>query len=235
MSESMATMPTAAAELTLDARPESLTQVVYEAIRDAIVNRTLPPGSRVTEAGLAERLNVSKTPVREALLKLREMGLVEADGRRGGRIVMPSLKALRHAHEVREALELWAVRRAAEERCPYSGARMLDAARRCLAAAQVGDDAGFRAWADAFHATVAGAPDNPRLGSLMEASLAVIETLGSRGARDAEFPLECAEAHIRIAHAVESGNADAAEAAMREHLRAVEFSVLASFGGDEAG
>ena len=96
--------------------------------------------------------------MREALLKLREVGLVDPDGRRGGRIVMPSLTALRHAHEVREALELWAVRRAVEEGCPQAGARIGAAARRCPAAAQVGDDEGFRVWGDVFHLAVAGAP-----------------------------------------------------------------------------
>lgn len=71
------------AELVLPHKPESLADVVYETIREAIINRVIPPGSRLTEAALADQLNVSKTPVREALLKLRQIGLVEPSGRRG--------------------------------------------------------------------------------------------------------------------------------------------------------
>ncbi len=63
----------------VDFKPESLADVVYSAIREAIVSKQLLPGERVTEAGLATRLHVSKTPVREAMLRLQEVGLIEAD------------------------------------------------------------------------------------------------------------------------------------------------------------
>src|ERR1043166_7375335 len=68
----------------LTEKPESLTQLVYQALRDAIISKRLPPGERVSEASLARQLRVSKTPVREALLRLHAIGLVEADGGRGG-------------------------------------------------------------------------------------------------------------------------------------------------------
>jgi DNA-binding GntR family transcriptional regulator len=54
----------------LAAKPESLTQIVFDTIRDAIVSKLLSPGHRVSEVGLARQLQVSKTPVREALLRL---------------------------------------------------------------------------------------------------------------------------------------------------------------------
>jgi DNA-binding GntR family transcriptional regulator len=71
-------------------RPESLTDAVYQAIREAIVNCTLEPGSRATEEGFPSAFGSSKTPVREALLKLREIGLLEPDGPRGFRVVRSS-------------------------------------------------------------------------------------------------------------------------------------------------
>jgi len=60
-------------------------------------------------------------------------------------------------------------------------------------------------------------------------------TLRTRDAPSVEFPLRCAEEHMRIARAIEAGDADAAETEMREHLRAAERFVLASFVEDEAG
>jgi len=97
----------------LEAR-ERLADVVYETIRDRIMDKTLPPGERVTESGIAEQLGVSKTPVREALLRLRRIGVIEPDGVRGGRVVRPSRSAIREAYEIREALEVFAVRSVAE-------------------------------------------------------------------------------------------------------------------------
>src|SRR5437588_5950231 len=104
----------APAELVLEHKPESLTDVVYETIREAIINRVIAPGSRLTEAALADQLNVSKTPVREALLKLRQIGLVEPNGRRGGRVTLPSRSSIQHAYEARRALESFAAEIVAE-------------------------------------------------------------------------------------------------------------------------
>lgn len=70
--------------ISLKRRADSLTYSVYEAIKQAIVNGRLPANTRVTEAALARQLVVSKTPVREALLRLKEIGLIEAEGPKAG-------------------------------------------------------------------------------------------------------------------------------------------------------
>jgi len=73
----------------------TLTDMVFESIKSAIIEKSLPPGSRVSEAALATQLNVSKTPVRETLLRLRHIGLVHLTG--GGlRVVTPSMKQPRN-------------------------------------------------------------------------------------------------------------------------------------------
>src|SRR5919204_5450508 len=100
----------------IDDRPESLAEMVYEAIRQSIMDKTLKPGSRVSEVGLARQLGVSKTPVREAMLRLRRIGVIESEGLRGGQVVRPSAAAIRQAYELREALEVFAVRQVAAER-----------------------------------------------------------------------------------------------------------------------
>jgi DNA-binding GntR family transcriptional regulator len=102
------------APLFLEVRPDSLTDAVYEAIRRGIIDRRLAPGNPVTEAALAEQLGVSKTPVREALLRLKDIGVIEPNGRRGGRVVQLSELSVRRAYEVRDALEPYAAGRAAE-------------------------------------------------------------------------------------------------------------------------
>jgi len=62
---------------------ESLGNQVYGSIRDAIASRLLPPGARVIERALAAELGVSPTPIREALRRLEQEGLIQRRGSRG--------------------------------------------------------------------------------------------------------------------------------------------------------
>lgn len=78
----------------LASRPANLTDLVLDALRQSIVDQTLAPGQQVSEASLAKSLQVSKTPVREALLRLRHIGLVEPASR-GLRVVRPSAGTIR--------------------------------------------------------------------------------------------------------------------------------------------
>lgn len=89
-----------------------LRDVVFHTLRDAILEGTLPPGTRLMELQLSSQLGVSRTPVREAIRLLSMEGLVKMSVRRG--TVVEPIKAsdLRDALEVREALEELAVRKA---------------------------------------------------------------------------------------------------------------------------
>src|SRR5438132_337837 len=95
-------------------RSETLTERVYSVVRAAIVDRTLPAGSPIPEPAFAARLGVSRTPVREALMKLHEVGLVEYEANGRAVVVTPTERTIRDAYELREALEGMAARLAAE-------------------------------------------------------------------------------------------------------------------------
>jgi DNA-binding GntR family transcriptional regulator len=223
------------AELVLPHKPESLADVVYETIREAIINRVIPPGSRLTEAALAEQLNVSKTPVREALLKLRQIGLVEPSGRRGGRVTLPSRRSIQHAYEARRGLESFAAEIVAERGGAADIKLIRDAASRCLAAAEAGDFAGFRHWDMQFHDRIGEATGNPRLCELLNDSFAVVMALRRRDVPRAEGSVACARAHVQIAKAIARHDPDAAGKAMREHVHQVEGYVLASLDEESLG
>jgi DNA-binding GntR family transcriptional regulator len=209
------------------ATPERLADSVYTAICESIMDKTLPPGARVTESGIAQQLNVSKTPVREALLRLRRIGVIEADGVRGARVVQPSRGAIREAYEVREALEVFAVRSVAEHVSGSDLEQISDAATRSLQCAQGGDQAGFHAWDFTFHRAIAEAAANPRLRELIEDVFTLIGTLRQRDFPDSQWSIECARGHVRIADAIARRDTAAAEDAAREHIRRVEGYVLA--------
>jgi GntR family transcriptional regulator, rspAB operon transcriptional repressor len=207
--------------------PERLADVVYETIRDRIMDKTLPPGERVTESAIAQQLGVSKTPVREALLRLRRIGVIEPDGVRGGRVVRPSRSAIREAYEIREALEVFAVRSVAERVSGSMLERICSAAARSAESAERGDQAGFHTWDFSFHRVIAEAAANPRLTELIEDVFTLIGTLRQRDFPDTGWSVDCGHAHVRIADAITRRDIEQAEAAAREHIRQVERYVLA--------
>jgi DNA-binding GntR family transcriptional regulator len=204
--------------LNLGARPHSLTDVVYEAIRQGIIDKRLPPGARVTEAALAEQLGVSKTPVREALLRLRDVGVIEAHGRRGGRVVRSSAAAIRRAYEVREALESYAAGRSAERATAAEIGRLSAAAGRSLDRARRNDLAGFVEDDVAFHGLIGECARNPPLRRMIDDALTLALTLRRRDRPHATASVACAEAHVRIAEAIAERNAAGAEREMRSHI-----------------
>jgi DNA-binding GntR family transcriptional regulator len=83
---------------------------VYEELREAIVTAALKPGARVAEAELADTLAVSRTPVREAFVRLIEEGLIEVSPQTGTRVSLVGVERIRQAVFVRASLEGGAVR-----------------------------------------------------------------------------------------------------------------------------
>ena len=207
-------------------RPSNLVDLVFEDVRAAILDKSLPPGLRVTEAGLAEHLNVSKTPVREALLRLRQIGLIEDDGRRGGRVISPSREAIEQAFEIREALEAFTARAAAERATDAERDEIQSAAEESLRGAEAGDREAFSHWDSVFHERIAATTSNPRLNGLLDDACALIATLRKRDLPHAKASVECAKGHVAVAAAIGDRDGTAAAEAMRAHLRRVKDYVL---------
>lgn len=87
----------------------------YEILRTKILRLELKPGEALSEKQLAESMNVSRTPIREAFIKLSEEGLVEIYPQYGTFVSLINLRAVAEAHFVREALECAIVREAAKQ------------------------------------------------------------------------------------------------------------------------
>jgi DNA-binding GntR family transcriptional regulator len=100
---------------------KTLRDWVFECLRTSIVSGDLSPGQRIVEADLAKQLEVSKSPVREAILQLKQDGLV-IDAPKGRGVVVAPLKPndVREIYAVREALETLAVRILARMRQAYN-------------------------------------------------------------------------------------------------------------------
>ncbi len=88
----------------------TLRQRVYEHLREEIMADRLPPGTELSEAALSKELSVSRGPIREAIGRLAAEGLVTVRPRRGAEVRAITAEELIDAYEVREALEVLAVR-----------------------------------------------------------------------------------------------------------------------------
>ena len=211
-------------------RPQSLSDIAFDRIRNAIVQRTLEPGTRVSESMLGEMLQVSKTPVREALLRLCHVGLVEPTTR-GLRVVLPNKDIIRDAYEVRTVLESVAAKLAAERANGPQRQTITDAARKSLECARSGDSGGFAEWDMAFHTSVADSAGNKLLAKAVSDSVVLAFTLRSRDVLTPDDSVHCGRQHVQLAKSIKSGDAALAAQQMLDHIAEVTKFVLAAAAG----
>ena len=108
--------------MPLDPLPNLIDQV-YARILEAIIDRTLPPGQRITQNELAEKLGVSRQPVSHALHLLHRQGLVSESGRRGFEVTELDPVRIRQLYEVRGAIDALAAKLAAGRAKPDTAGR----------------------------------------------------------------------------------------------------------------
>lgn len=134
---------------------KSLVDEAYRAIRQRILDNVYPPGHRALEQELAEQLGISRTPLREALIRLRNEGLVEIIPRHGVRVMPLSATDMKEIYEILTALESMAAELAARRKPGNAELEPLERASRDMARALKADD--LDAWAEAderFHRTL---------------------------------------------------------------------------------
>jgi DNA-binding GntR family transcriptional regulator len=209
-------------------REPSVTNAVRarDELREAILTGSLPPGSRLRAEPLAERLQTSRTPVREALIQLAREGLVDIEPRRGAVVRQFDTADLADLYDVRRLIEPHAARRAATRIGAPDVARLTHLCDRADARGAADDEAveDQVALNEEFHRIIVAAAGSPRL----EAALRAVAGI-PRGFRAAfwhddaqrEQSLFC---HRQIVHALERRQPRLAEAAMEMHIvGAIEF------------
>lgn len=202
----------------------SVADGVFRTLRQAIVTMLLAPGLRLTEQELADALKISRQPVREALLRLRESDLVRIVPR-GSFVARISRAEVEAAQFVREAIELAIVTRASEGVAGHELAYLRDVLRRQGDAAGSGDAPAFFGLDEEFHrklAAAAGCAPAWRTIELVKAHMDRVRYLSLPAAT----PMARLVAqHTAILDAVAACDADAARAAMRGHLSEIISSL----------
>ena len=213
-----------------------LTEQVADSIRQAILSGSFELGDRLNEADIADRLHVSRGPVREALAQLRQEGIVTMSWHRGAYIMELSPADLRDLYSLRTVLEVFAIREAARA----ATAADLDVMGGVLASMSKGgdDQSDFdMIQLDVqFHDELYNAAHHDRLGTAWNSirSQVLLSLLVKRHTSNEYYRDKVIAEHTLLFDLVRAGDTDACEKEIREHISATYDRLAVSFGDAEA-
>ncbi|MEL7444493.1 MAG: GntR family transcriptional regulator [Pseudomonadota bacterium] len=219
------TLPSA--ETIAPQAPQTRVDHAYQEIKRRVLNNAFPPGYQALENEVAEMLGMSRTPVREALIRLENEGLVELIPRRGMRVVPLDTNDMNEIYSVLSALECEAVDLLASKApskavlAPlYAAMDEMDAALKC-------ED--LVAWADAddrYHRALLDLSGNARLARMA----ASVRDQGHRARaitlKLREKPLRSNAEHRAVLEAIANGDAESAFTLHREHRKRTSQTLL---------
>ncbi|UFN50413.1 GntR family transcriptional regulator [Roseomonas sp. OT10] len=212
-------LPPAVIELPSVDRHRPAPEQIYSALRRAILRLELHPGAPVAEAAMALRVGVSRTPVREAMRRLREEGLVEVMPNLGSFVTRLSLSRQEEAVTLRRLLEGEAAARLANRIGPWQPVlrRLLGGQEEALAAGR--QDVVY-ALDEAFHGTLFEAAGLPLMWESCRIARAHMERVHHAAVAVRQRIAAAVAAHAAILDAIEAGDPEAARAAMASHIQA---------------
>lgn len=208
---------------------------VHEALRRAVVSGELLPGSLHSVQALATQLGVSRTPVREALIKLAQHGMVKFERNRGVRILQTSVHDLEEIFALRLLLEVPATRRACTL-LDAAGHKELRRLYRAMERAAAADDE-YVLWEHdrRFHRALLEASGNTRLAAYVDGLRDTVLRRGVSTAGSSRSLDDIVAEHLAVLERIEAGDADGAAEAMRDHVRHTAELLVAQEGGGEVG
>jgi len=204
----------------------SLAASIYLHLRREILRCQIPPGTDLSEAELATRFQVSKTPVREALGSLRQDGLVMAFSRRGYQVTPITFGDMNELFDLRTLLEAGAAEMACERITVAEIASLRDMA---TAGYDVVEDVTLDRFIlvnREFHLAIARTAGNQRLYSLLERQILELERFFYIGAQSRDVNRETATEHLELVEALASRDANRARTLMIQHIMATREGLV---------
>ncbi|MER7166047.1 GntR family transcriptional regulator [Micromonospora sp. NPDC000207] len=193
-------------------------ETIYQAVRDRIISGELRPGARLSIPALAEEFSVSRSPVRDAVIRLVQEGLASENMNRGAVVARISGAELVSLYEAREALEWAAARLAAQRYTPALRRTLLGLLTAHRAAAEAGDLAQHLELDAAFHREIRLAAQSPVLAQMLDGVQGRVR-LAMRSTSVQGGMLLAVDEHQAIFEAICAGDPDAAAEAALAHIR----------------
>lgn len=195
---------------------------LVEQVRDALINEIaaghLKPGERIIQEQIAQALGVSRQPVQQALMLLRNQGVLRDAGGRGLIVAPLDPDRMQHVYEFRAAIEGLACRLAAQhhgEQARRQGMAFIEVGRKAVASGSVPKmiAADIR-----FHEFLYQLAGNPLIGPAMDTHLTYTQRAMGEVLVQDQNPRDIWDQHAAILQAIAEGDADAAEQLARDHL-----------------
>ena len=195
-----------------------LRDVVFNTLRQAILKGELEPGERLMEIQLAERLGVSRTPIREAIRKLELEGLVLMIPRKGAEVAEISEKSLREVLEVRRSLEELAIELACQRITPEELTALEEAENRFARAVEDGEVMSIAESDENYHELIYQATANDRLVQILNNLREQMYRYRLEYIKDEDRRQILVVEHEHILRAVRRRDIADAKSAVREHI-----------------
>ena len=199
----------------------NLSEQVYARILEAVIDRTLLPGQRITQNELAEKLGVSRQPVSHALHLLHRQGLLAESGRRGFEITQLDPERIRQLYEVRGALDALAAKLAAARvKADATGRAQLEAALRAGRSIDRKTPLARLIALDVdFHGAIYRLAGNPAIEEMITPQWPHMRRSMATVLAELDYRESAWTEHEAIAAHVLAGNAKAAESAALAHAQ----------------
>jgi DNA-binding GntR family transcriptional regulator len=197
---------------------QSTAEMIAERLRAAIMRGALAPGSQLGEADLAASFGVSRGPVREAMQRLVQEGLLFSIRNRGIFVIELAIEDVVDIYRARTALEGGALELILDGRREIAYAALQPSVDAMRDRAAAGDAPGVSDADQEFHEALVGAADSPRL--VRAARTLLIETRMCLGALQTTYPdlRDQAREHVELQEAIGAGSPDRARALLVEHM-----------------
>ena len=195
-----------------------LRDVVFHTLRQAILKGDLKPGERLMEIKLAEKLGVSRTPIREAIRKLELEGLVVMIPRKGAAVANITEKDTKDVLEVRRTLEMFAVEVACERITPEQLEKLKTAAQEFKEAKGSMDLIRIAETDINFHEVIYEATHNERLVQMLNNLRENMYRYRIEYLKDPNYYDSLVGEHLKILQAIESGDKENARIYMKDHI-----------------
>lgn len=202
-----------------------LRDVVFNTLRQAILKGELAPGERLMEIQLAERLGVSRTPIREAIRKLELEGLVLMIPRKGAEVAKISEKSLRDVLEVRRSLEELAIELACQRMTPEAVEELEIKQEEFKEAVEQGNPMEIAETDEAYHDVIYKGTCNDRLVQMINNLREQMYRYRLEYIKDEDKRQILLLEHDNILRAVRQRKVQEAKEAMREHIDNQEITV----------
>ncbi len=206
-------------------KPLALTDWAFESIKDSILNLTLPPGVQLQVEQLATQMGISRTPVREALLRLERDGFVQVLPRVGFFVTGIDPKDLEELYELRELLESRAVRDAVPRLSDEELAHLNQLVEYSKVAIEEQDTEKFLETEIAFHTFLTDHSQNRRLIAIIESFRDLTYRWRKLAITSFQDVRVSYDEHCQINAAVQQKNASLASQLMGEHIRAAQLRI----------